>query len=154
MCNGIGRTECREYQNPCLRQQIVDLGSRGDAVLARHHEIHYENLRLEPFRFVDSFNPVLGLSDHFDIVFVFKHRSEAYPYDGVVIRHQDGYVTTYSSLAQDVAVKVGQDVTLGMPIGQVGTTALVETVLGDHVHFSVSCDGKPVDPEEFFHLGN
>ena len=72
----------------------------------------------------------------------------------VVIRHQDGYVTTYSSLAQDVAVKVGQDVTLGMPIGQVGTTALVETVLGDHVHFSVSCDGKPVDPEEFFHLGN
>ena len=72
----------------------------------------------------------------------------------VVIRHEDGYVTTYSSLADDVSVTVGQDVKLGDAIGHVGTTALVETVLGDHVHFSVSCDGKPVDPEEFFKLGN
>ena len=72
----------------------------------------------------------------------------------VVIRHEDGYVTTYSSLADDVIVSVGQEVTLGTPIGYVGATALVETVLGDHVHFSVSCNGKPVDPEEFFQLGN
>ena len=72
----------------------------------------------------------------------------------VVIRHQDGYVTTYSSLNEDVLVSVGQDVELGQPIGYVGTTALVETVLGDHVHFSVSCGGNPVDPEDFFELGN
>ena len=72
----------------------------------------------------------------------------------VVIRHDDGYVTTYSSLAENVTVSVGQEVKLGDPIGCVGTTALVETVLGDHVHFSVSCNGKPVDPEEFFLLGN
>ena len=72
----------------------------------------------------------------------------------VVIRHEDGYVTTYSSLADDVTVTVGQDVTLGQTIGYVGTTALVETVLGDHVHFSVTCGGTPVDPEDFFNLGN
>ena len=72
----------------------------------------------------------------------------------VVIRHQDGYVTTYSSLSKDISVSVGQDVTLGSPIGYVGTTALVESAMGDHVHFSVSCDGKPVDPEDFFLLGN
>ena len=72
----------------------------------------------------------------------------------VVIRHEDGYVTTYSSLSPDVTVSVGQEVSLGQNIGFVGTTALVETVLGEHVHFSVSCDGKPVDPEDFFHLGN
>ena len=70
----------------------------------------------------------------------------------VVIRHQDGYVTTYSSLSDEVAVSVGQEVTLGQKIGLVGTTALVETVLGDHVHFSVSCNGQPVDPEDFFNL--
>lgn len=70
----------------------------------------------------------------------------------VVIRHQDGYVTTYSSLSNEVAVSVGQEVTLGQKIGHVGTTALVETVLGDHVHFSVSCNGQPVDPEDFFNL--
>ena len=71
----------------------------------------------------------------------------------VVIRHEDGYVTTYSSLSPDVTVSVGQEVTLGQSIGFVGTSALVETILGDHVHFSVSCSGKPVDPEEFFLLG-
>jgi murein DD-endopeptidase MepM/ murein hydrolase activator NlpD len=72
----------------------------------------------------------------------------------VVIRHEDGYVTTYSSLSDNLLVSVGQDVELGQAIGYVGTTALVETALGDHVHFSVSCAGQPVDPEDFFELGN
>ena len=72
----------------------------------------------------------------------------------VVIRHEDGYVTTYSSLAEDVLITVGQEVELGQPIGYVGTSALVETALGDHVHFSVTCGGQSVDPEDFFELGN
>ncbi len=71
----------------------------------------------------------------------------------VVIRHNDGYVTTYSSLGEDVVVSVGQEVTLGQTIGYVGTSALIETTMGDHVHFSVSCGGNPVDPEDFFKLG-
>lgn len=70
----------------------------------------------------------------------------------VVIRHSDGYVTTYSSLRSDTTVTVGQDVTVGQTIGYVGTTALVETALGDHVHFAVSCNGHPVDPDDFFEL--
>ena len=70
----------------------------------------------------------------------------------VVIRHEDGYVTTYSSLSAETAVAVGQEVTLGQTIGYVGTTALLETALGDHVHFTVTHNGKPVDPETFFNL--
>ena len=70
----------------------------------------------------------------------------------IVIRHEDGYVTTYSSLSADTAVSVGQTVTLGQTIGYAGTTALLETSLGDHVHFSVTCNGKPMDPEDFFEL--
>lgn len=70
----------------------------------------------------------------------------------VVIRHDDGYVTTYSSLSADVVVAVGQDVTLGQTIGYVGTSALVETTLGEHVHFAVTCGGNPVDPEDFYAL--
>ncbi len=70
----------------------------------------------------------------------------------VVIRHDGGYVSTYSSLAEDVLVSVGQDVKLGQAIGYVGTSALIESSLGDHVHFSVSCGGNPVDPEDFFAL--
>ncbi len=68
----------------------------------------------------------------------------------IVIRHNDGYVTTYSSLSQDVVVAVGQEVTLGQTIGYVGTSALVELTLGDHVHFAVTCGGNPIDPEDFF----
>ena len=70
----------------------------------------------------------------------------------VVIRHQDGYVTTYSSLQSDTPVSVGQEVTLGQTIGYASTSALVELALGDHVHFSVSCNGQSVDPEDFFEL--
>ena len=70
----------------------------------------------------------------------------------VVIRHDNGYVTTYSSLDTSLTVSVGESVTLGQTIGYVGTTALVETALGEHVHFSVTCNGVSMDPEEFFHL--
>ena len=67
----------------------------------------------------------------------------------VVIRHQDGYVTCYSSLGEDVAVAPGEKVTLGQKIGTVGNSALLESALGDHIHFSVTCNDKPVDPQKF-----
>ena len=67
----------------------------------------------------------------------------------VVIRHQDGYVTCYASLGEDVAVAPGDRVTLGQKIGTVGNTALMESALGDHIHFSVTCNDKPVDPQKF-----
>ena len=67
----------------------------------------------------------------------------------VVIRHQDGYVTCYSSLSDDVAVAPGDKVTLGQKIGTVGNTALMESALGDHIHFSVTCNDEPVDPQKF-----
>ncbi len=71
----------------------------------------------------------------------------------VVIRHEDGYVTQYASLAQEVLVAPGDRVELGQAIGTVGTTALLETALGHHVHFSVTQDGVPMDPVEFLNLG-
>ena len=71
----------------------------------------------------------------------------------VVIHHEGGYVTVYSSLSADVPVSVGDSVTLGQTIGSVGNTALLESALGDHLHFSVSCNDAPMDPETFFGLG-
>jgi len=67
----------------------------------------------------------------------------------VVIRHQGGYTTRYSSLAADVTVSAGQSVTMGQTIGTVGTTALMENALGDHVHFAVMQNDEPVDPARF-----
>ena len=71
----------------------------------------------------------------------------------VVIRHEGGYTTRYSSLSQELLVKAGDTVTLGQPIGTVGSTALVETVLGPHVHFSVTYRDQPMDPADFLAMG-
>ena len=71
----------------------------------------------------------------------------------VVIRHEGGYTTKYSSLSSDIAVKAGDQVTMGQLIGYVGSTALVETSLGSHVHFSVTYQDEPMDPAEFLALG-
>lgn len=67
----------------------------------------------------------------------------------VVIRHDGEYTTKYASLAQEVPVSSGDTVKAGQTIGYVGATALLENAIGDHVHFSVSCGGKLVDPMEF-----
>ena len=67
----------------------------------------------------------------------------------VVIRHEDGYTTHYASLAQEVFVSAGDKVQLGDAIGTVGTSALMESALPDHVCFRVTKDGETVDPAEF-----
>ena len=67
----------------------------------------------------------------------------------VVIRHEDGYVTTYSSLGQTVAVAPGDSVKAGQKIGCADTSALLESAIGCHVHFGVTRDNVPVDPAEF-----
>ena len=71
----------------------------------------------------------------------------------VVITHADGYTTKYASLAAEVSVTPGDPVSLGQAIGTVGTTALLESSLAPHVHFSVTCMGDPVDPMAFISMG-
>ena len=71
----------------------------------------------------------------------------------VVIRHDNGYMTKYASLSQEVAVRAGQEVDAGEVIGTVGCTALLETAIGDHLHFSVTCNGEDMDPNHFLQMG-
>ena len=71
----------------------------------------------------------------------------------VVIRHDGGYTTTYSSLAEELKVSTGDTVKLGQAIGCVGSTALIETASGPHVHFSVTYRDAQMDPAEFLALG-
>ena len=70
----------------------------------------------------------------------------------VVIRHQDGYTTRYASLDKTVLVQPGDQVTAGQTIGAVGNTALLESAVGDHLHFSVTRDGNPVNPDTFLSM--
>ena len=71
----------------------------------------------------------------------------------VVIRHDGGYLTRYASLSQDIPVKSGDAVSTGQVIGYVGDTALVETTLGSHIHFSVTHQDEPMNPADFLALG-
>ena len=72
----------------------------------------------------------------------------------VVIRHEGGYTTCYSSLAEELKVSAGDEVKLGQAIGCVGSTALIETAIGPHVHFSVTYRDEQMDPAEFLALNN
>ena len=71
----------------------------------------------------------------------------------VVIRHNDGYTTCYSSLSDQITVKPGDKVTMGHTIGYAADSAIVESTLGSHVHFSVTHYDEPMDPEEFLSMG-
>lgn len=71
----------------------------------------------------------------------------------VTILHKDDVRTIYRSL-DDVSVKVGDEVKQGNRIGDVSTTAGKEQLDGAHVHFSVTVEGKYVDPNVYFGDGN
>ncbi len=71
----------------------------------------------------------------------------------VVIRHLGGYTTKYSSLGEDLSVSAGDTVQLGQAIGTVGSSALLESALGSHLHFAVTHQDQPIDPAEFLAIG-
>ena len=71
----------------------------------------------------------------------------------VVLRHQGGYETTYAGLQANPCVAEGDTVQLGQTIGAVGTTALAESALGPHIHFCVSYQDMPMNPQDFLNLG-
>ncbi len=70
----------------------------------------------------------------------------------VVLRHTGGYETAYSGLQASPCVAPGDAVSLGQTIGAVGTTALAESALGPHIHFSVSYQDMPMNPQDFLNM--
>ena len=46
-------------------------------------------------------------------------------------------------------VKPGDSVKVGQKIGTVGTTALLESAIGSHVHFTVTHNDKVINPADF-----
>lgn len=63
----------------------------------------------------------------------------------VLIAHGKSIQTFYSHMSE-IKVEVGDKVTKGSIIGLVGSTGMS---LGDHLHYEVRVDGKPVDPNSF-----
>ena len=67
----------------------------------------------------------------------------------VVVDHAGGYQTVYAGLQAKPPVAAGDKVTAGQVVGAVGATAAAESAQGPHLHFSVTKDGIPVDPNRF-----
>ena len=67
----------------------------------------------------------------------------------VVVSHAGGYTTHYANLSPETAVTAGQTVNAGDVLGTVGDTATVELAQEGHLHFAVSHNSEPVDPEQF-----
>jgi len=63
----------------------------------------------------------------------------------VEIDHGYGRVTRYAHMSK-TSVRLGQKVTRGQVIGQVGMTGLA---VGPHLHYEVLIDGRPANPRSF-----
>ena len=72
----------------------------------------------------------------------------------VEIKHADGFVSVYSSLSEDVKVKVGDSVASGQLIGMASESATNESLDGGHLHFAMLKDGVEIDPNNYLDLQN
>ncbi|WP_295673650.1 M23 family metallopeptidase [uncultured Mucilaginibacter sp.] len=66
----------------------------------------------------------------------------------VRIAHMNNYETLYGHLSR-ISVKVGEEVTVGEKIGEVGSTG---HSTGTHLHYEVRKDGKAINPISFLNL--
>jgi murein DD-endopeptidase MepM/ murein hydrolase activator NlpD len=68
----------------------------------------------------------------------------------VRIEHANNFETLYGHLSR-ITVKVGQEVTVGQKIGEVGSTG---HSTGNHLHYEVRKNGKAINPIKFLTLNN
>ncbi|MFY9173723.1 MAG: M23 family metallopeptidase [Peptococcia bacterium] len=66
----------------------------------------------------------------------------------VILDHGDGWLSSYAHLGKS-SVRVGQTLKAGQTIGTVGEPGLSEVSDEPHLHFTLTQDGKAVDPLEY-----
>lgn len=72
----------------------------------------------------------------------------------ITISHDNGLVSVYASLDENLKVKVGDTVTKGQVIGSAGNSASSESADGVHLDFSMLLNGEEVDPNDYLSLQN
>ena len=70
------------------------------------------------------------------------------------ISHDDGLVSNYCSLSNVDGIKKGDNVVRGQKIAEASNTAANEISYGNHLHFSISLNGKSVDPSNYITFEN
>ena len=67
----------------------------------------------------------------------------------VVIEHENGFESIYSSLLTAEFVKVGEEIEQGQTIATVGNTARFEIADETHLHFEIRMGSSRLDPSGF-----
>lgn len=68
--------------------------------------------------------------------------------NSLVVEHNDGWLTTYSQLAGEMLVAVGEDVYKGQAVAFVAQPTKYTLALGEHLEFAIEKDGEMKDPKE------
>jgi len=72
----------------------------------------------------------------------------------VIISHDNGLKSVYSSLDENVTVSKGDYVSKGDIIGCVGSSAYSELQEGNHLHFELLDNDKKIDPAGYLSIEN
>ncbi len=70
----------------------------------------------------------------------------------ITISHSDGFLSIYSSLAEEVEVEEGDKVVAGEKIGSASESAEGELDMGAHLHFTLMLNDDYVDPNDYLSL--
>ncbi len=70
----------------------------------------------------------------------------------VTIDHGNGFVSIYSSLAENVDVEENDRVSAGQKIGSASESASGELEQGAHLHFTLMLNDEYVDPNDYLNL--
>lgn len=67
----------------------------------------------------------------------------------VIIDHQNGYITKYSNLSEQIEVISGDSVNCGDLIAKVGQSAVADFTNEPHLHFEILLNDKYVNPTDY-----
>ena len=67
----------------------------------------------------------------------------------VEINHGNDVISVYGNLAKKDLIELGEIVSCGTPIGQIGQTSLFEFDEEDHLHFEMRKGNEPTDPRNY-----
>lgn len=67
----------------------------------------------------------------------------------VEINHGNNVISVYGNLAKKNLIELGEIVSQGTVIGEIGQTSLFEFEEEDHIHFEMKKNGEPTDPRNY-----
>lgn len=70
----------------------------------------------------------------------------------VTVSHANGVTSTYKYIEAKEGLKKGDSVKRGDVLGKIAPAAGVEMKQGDHLHFEMSVNGKPADPDVYLDI--